>query len=130
MRSVQRLRKVGIVPLYQPQHNFILNYIRKQGARTKMGFFNAKGKYNVESRLQQMGWAVPDFDLQTMKGFVSLRIHWVDFIFRGYEIRIFHASRDAKNLKSPNKKGTEEHVLFWREGRVFGAGIRRVERDI
>jgi hypothetical protein len=72
MRSVQRLRKVGIVPLYQPQHNFILNYIRKQGARTKMGFFNAKDKYNVESRLQQMGWAVPDFDLQTMKGFVSL----------------------------------------------------------
>ena len=69
MRSVQRIRKVGIVPLYQPQHNFILNFIRKQGARTKMGFFNAKDKYNVESRLQQMGWAVPEFDLQTMKGF-------------------------------------------------------------
>jgi len=68
MRSVQRIRKVGIVPLYQPQHNFILNYIRKQGARTKMGIFNAKDKYNVESRLQQMGWTVPDFDLPTMKG--------------------------------------------------------------
>ena len=73
MRSVQRLRtstrQVGIVPLYVPQHNFILNYIRKQGARTKMGIFNAKDKYNVESRLQQMGWKVPEFDLPTMKGF-------------------------------------------------------------
>ncbi|CBY19642.1 unnamed protein product [Oikopleura dioica] len=75
MRSVQRIRKVGIVPLYQPQHNFILNYIRKQGARTKMGIFNAKDKYNVESMLQQMGWTVPDFDLPTMKEGTKFGVH-------------------------------------------------------